>query len=278
MRQANKAIKRERHITPTIDDIIAKLSGSTVFSKLDMNQGFHQCVLSKASRNITVFSTHVGLRRYKRLNYGISASPEIFQNEVRQALEGLEGCLNISDDIIIYGANQDNHDKNLQAVFERLKQKNLTLNRSKCVFSQKQVKFFGFIFSEQGISADPEKVDAIKKAERPNSPSEVRSFLGMVGFVSRFIHDYSTITEPLRKLTKADEPWIWSEQQENAFQTLKNILSSDTVMSYFDPAKETQLCLDASPVGLAAIMSQDNKIIAYASRALSPVEQRYSQN
>ena len=139
------------------------------------------------------------------------------------------------------------------------------------------MKFFGFIFSEQGISADPEKVDAIKKAERPNSLSEVRSFLGMVGFVSRFIHDYSTITEPLRKLTKADEPWIWSEQQENAFQTLKNILSSDTVMSYFDPAKETQLCVDASPVGLAAIMSQDNKIIAYASRTLSPVEQRYSQ-
>ena len=89
--------------------------------------------------------------------------------------------------------------------------------------------------------------------------------------------DCSTITEPLRKLTKADEPWIWSEQQENAFQTLKNILSSDTVMSYFDPAKETQLCVDASPVGLAAIMSQDNKIIAHASRALSLVEQRYSQ-
>ena len=110
MRQANKAIKRERHITPTIDDIIAKLSDSTVFSKLDMNQGFHQCVLSKESRN-TVFSTHVGLRKYKRLNYGISASPEIFQNEVRQALEGLEGCLNISEDIIIYGANKDDHDK-----------------------------------------------------------------------------------------------------------------------------------------------------------------------
>ena len=117
MRQANKAIERERHITPTIDDIIVKLSGSTVFSKLNMNQGFHQCVLLKESRHITVFSTHVGLRRYKRLNYGISASPEIVHNEVRQALEGLEGCLNISDDIIIYGANQDNHDKNLRAVF-----------------------------------------------------------------------------------------------------------------------------------------------------------------
>ena len=277
MRQANKAIKRERHITPTIDDIIAKLNGAKVFSKTDMNQGFHQCVLSHGSRNITVFSTHVGLRRYKRLNYGISASPEIFQNEVRKALEGLEGCLKMSDDIIIYGENQEEHDRNLKAVFERFKQKNLTLNKNKCTFSQKQVKFFGFIFSDKGISADPEKVEAIKRADRPNSSSEVRSFLGMVGYVSRFIHDYSTITEPLRKLTKSDEPWIWAEEQENAFQTLKNILSSDTVMSYFDPAKETQLRVDASPVGLAAILSQDNKIVAYASRALSPVEQRYSQ-
>lgn len=277
MRQANRAIKRERHITPTIDDIIAKLNGAKLFSKLDMNDGFQQCVLSKKSRNITVFSTHLGLRRYKRLNYGISASPEIFQNEVRQVLEGLDGCLNISDDIIIYGSTQEEHNQNLQRVLKRLEDKNLTLNKNKCLFSQKQVKFFGYIFSAEGISADPAMVQDIKKAERPNSPSEVRSFLGMVGFVSRFIPNYSSITEPLRRITRTDEPWIWSEEQENAFQTLKETLTSDTVMSYFDPAKETQLCVDASPVGLAAILSQNNKIIAYASRALSPVEQRYSQ-
>ena len=83
MRKANEAIKRERHITPTIDDIILKLNDAQVFIKLDMNNGFHQLVLSKGSRNITVFYTHAGLRRYKRLNYGISASPEIFQNEIR---------------------------------------------------------------------------------------------------------------------------------------------------------------------------------------------------
>ena len=101
MRKANEAIKRERHITPIIDDIISKLNGAQVSSKLDINNGFHQLVLSKDSRNITVFSTHAGLRRYKRLNYGISASHEIFQNEIRQALQGLDGCINISDDIII---------------------------------------------------------------------------------------------------------------------------------------------------------------------------------
>ena len=86
MRKANEAIKRERHITPTIDDITSNLNGAKVFSKTDMNNGFHQCELSPESRNITVFSTHVGLRRYKRLNYGISASPEIFNNEIRKSI------------------------------------------------------------------------------------------------------------------------------------------------------------------------------------------------
>ena len=89
MRKANQAIKRERHVTPTIDDIILELNGSTMFSKVDLNKGFHQLVLSEESRNMTTFPTHVGLRRYKRLNFGVSCAPEIFQNEIRQALEGL---------------------------------------------------------------------------------------------------------------------------------------------------------------------------------------------
>ena len=147
MRKANEAIKRERHITPTIDDIISKLNGAQVFSKLDMNNGFHQLVLTKDSRNITVFSTHAGLRRYKRLNYGISASPEIFQNEIRQTLQGLDGCINISDDIIIFGKSQKERDKNLEAIFERLSQENFTFNRNKCFFSRSSINFYGYIFS-----------------------------------------------------------------------------------------------------------------------------------
>ena len=172
-----------------------------------------------------------------------------------KALEGLDGCINISDDIIIYGKDQQDHDKNLQAVFERLKRKNLTLNKSKCLFSQKEVKFFGYIFSENGISADPEMVESIKNAKKPTTPSEVKSFLGMTGFVSRFIPQYSTLTEPLRKLTRENETWVWSDEQESAFQTLKDKLTSDTVMAYFDPSKETELWVDASPVGLGAILS-----------------------
>ncbi|MCG8094404.1 MAG: DDE-type integrase/transposase/recombinase [Candidatus Thiodiazotropha endolucinida] len=277
MRKANEAIKRERHITPTIDDITSKLNHAKVFTKIDMNDGFNQLEISPETRNITVFSTHAGLRRYKRLNYGISASPEIFNNEIRQVLQGLDGCINISDDIIVFGKNQAEHDKNLQAVFERFKEVNLTLNKNKCLFSKSQVKFFGYIFSENGISADPEMVESIRKVKQPTTPSEVKSFLGMTGYVSRFIPQYSTLTEPLRRLTRQNQTWIWSDEQEQAFQKLKDSLTSDTSIAYFDPSKETELWVDASPVGLGAILCQENKIVAYASRALSPVEQRYSQ-
>ena len=167
--------------------------------------------------------------------------------------------------------------KNLEAVFERLRQKDLTLNRNKCFFSRSSIKFYGCIFSGNGLSADQDQVDCIKNAPRPNSPSEVKSFLGMTGFVSCFIPNYSTITEPLHRLTKQDEIWMWTDEQENSFQTLKDTLTSDTIMAYFDPYKETELLVNASPVGLAAILSQENKIVSYASRALSPTEQRYSQ-
>ncbi|XP_053403126.1 uncharacterized protein K02A2.6-like [Mercenaria mercenaria] len=107
MRKANLALKRERHVVPTVDNIVMELNGSTVFSKVDLYKGFHQLELSEESRNMTVFASHVGLWRYKRLNFGVSVAPEIFQNEIRQVINGLNGVLNISDDIIIHGKTQN---------------------------------------------------------------------------------------------------------------------------------------------------------------------------
>ena len=277
MRKANQAIKRERHVTPTIEDIILELNGSTVFSKVDLNKGFHQLVLSEESRNMTTFATHVGLRRYKRLNFGVSCAPEIFQNEIRQALEGLNGVLNISDDIIVHGKTREEHDKNLEALLQRLQNKCLTVNKSKCEFGQSRIKFYGFIFSEDGFSPDPEKVEAIKNVERPKTVAEVRSFLGMTNYMSRFINNYSSITTPLRRLTKHENVFTWTDEQEKAFNRLKDSLVSDQVMTYFDPSLQSELWVDASTVGVSGILKQQGRIVSYGSRALSPTEQRYSQ-
>ena len=283
MRQANQAIKRERHVTPTIKEIIGDLNGAKVFSKLDLNQGYNQLELAPESRYITTFGTHLGLMRYKRLNFGISCAAEIFQNIIRETLEGIPGALNISDDILVFGKTQRAHDHTLEAVFQRLKESGLTLNKSKCEFGKVKVEFFGYVFSGDGITPDPKKIEDIINLQTPTSASEVRSLLGMTNYCSRFIPDYATKTEPLRRLTHKDQPWEWTPQHDRAVNELKDALVKAPVTAYFDPARDTEISVDASPVGLAAILSQTdqatgiNHIITYASRSLTETEQRYSQ-
>ena len=283
MRVANQAIQGERHITPTIDDLISDLNGATVFSKLDLNQGYHQLELDPESRYITTFSTHKRLRRYTRLPFGVTSAAEVFQATIQQILDDIPGTRNISDDIIVYGSDQESHDKALEAVLQRLQEKNLTLNATKCKYNKPSLEFYGYIFSRDGVSLDPKKVEAFQQISPPQNPTEVRSLLGMANYCSRFIPNYSTITEPLRQLTKSNVIWQWTSAHQAALDTLKKHLTVDQTISYFDPKNESTLIVDASPVGLGAIFTQthhetkEEKVIAFASYALKPVEQRYSQ-
>ena len=281
-RRANKAILRERHDTPTIDELIAELSGAKIFSKVDLKSGYHQLELDEESRYITTFATQFGLKRYKRLSFGISSAAEVFQNTIRQVIEGIPGVLNVSDDILIYGHTQSEHDANLTSLLERLTEEGLTLNKAKCEFNKTKTEFFGLVFSGDGASADPEKVDAIRNAPHPKSADEISSLLRIAQYCSRFIPNLATITEPLRVLTHKGAKFEWGECQEKAFTLLKEPLSSDRVMAYFDPQKAAEIWVDASPVGLGAILTQTDKYgnrrnVCYASRALQPQEQRYSQ-
>lgn len=257
------------------------MNGAKAFSKLDLNQGYNQLELAPESRYITTFGTHLGLMRYKRLNFGISSAAEIFQNVIRETLDGIPGALNISDDILVFGKTQSAHDQSLEAVFRRLKERGLTLNKHKCEYGKDKLEFFGYVFSGEGITPDPKKIEDIVNLQTPTSASEVRSLLGMTNYCSRFIPDYATKTEPLRKLTHKDQPWEWTSQHDHAVTQLKEALVNAPVTAYFDPAKDTEISVDASPVGLAAILSQvdgeTNHIVTYASRSLSETEQRYSQ-
>jgi transposase InsO family protein len=283
MREANKAIHRERHPTPTVDDLIHALNGATVFSKLDLSSGYHQLSLAPESRYITTFATHKGLRRFARLNFGTNSASEVFQKVVSDQIRDVPSAMNVSDDIIIFGSTQEEHDRALEAVFRRFDKMGLTLNKKKCEFNKSSLSFFGFVFSSTGVSPDPAKVRAIHEAQPPASASGVRSFLGMVTYCAKFIPNFSDITMPLRELTKKNNRFVWGDQQQRAFEKIKELLTSNTVMAYFDKNKQTELVTDASPWGLSAILSQhttgqdDRRIVAFVSRSLSPVEQRYSQ-
>ncbi len=283
MRQANSAINRVRHPIPTVDDIRLELNGAKWFSKLDLSQAYHQLELEENSRYITTFTTHEGLFRYKRLNYGTNAAAEIFQFTLQQQLRGLHGVRNIADDIIVYGKTREDHDANLEKCLQRLSDKGLRLNQSKCTFLNKTLDFFGQVFSEGGTKPDPKRVKDLREAPTPTSIHDVRSLLGMANYSSRYIANFATITAPLRELTKKNTQFEWRDIHQKAFEKLTSALSASECMAYFDMQKDTYITVDASPVGLSAILSQktpgkdDEKVVAYASRALTAVEKRYAQ-
>ena len=123
---------------PTVDELINDLNGAKIFSKVDLRSGYHQLELDKNSRSITTFSTHVGLFRYKRLNFGVCSASEVFQKEIRTIVSDLEGVTNIADEILIYGSTQEKHDVALEALFRRLEDNGLTLNKQKCEFNREK--------------------------------------------------------------------------------------------------------------------------------------------
>ena len=246
-----------------------------------MQSGYYQLSLAPESRYITTFATHKGLRRYKQLYFGTNSASEQFQQVIHDQIHDISGAMNLSDDVIIYRKSQEQHDAALHAVCQRFTDIGLTL-KAKCQFSQTKLTFFGMVFSAEGISADLLKVTAIKNASSPNSVKDVHSFLGMAACCSKFIPNFSTLSEPLRKLTVKNTKFCWTKREQNAFDNIKSALTSNTVMAYFDQTKQTELITDASPWGLSAILAQktthdDRWIVAYTSRSLSEIERKYSQ-
>ena len=215
--------------------------------------------------------------------FGVNTAAEIFQKALSQVLQGLKGVINISDDTLICCTTRKDHDGNLKATLERLHTAGLTINLEKCLIGQTKVLFYGLVFGADGASPDPQKVQSIIAAPEPQTPSEVRSLLGMLNYSSRFIPNYATITYPLRLLTRKDAKWEWTAQHQEALATLKHLITQQPVMAYFNPTKTTEIHVDASPVGLGAILTQKHapdaapQIVAYASRALTTTEQKYSQ-
>ena len=230
MREANEAIPRTHAVMPTLDDIINELNGATVFSHLDINHGYHQLELKENSRDISTFATHLGLYRYKRLNFGTRSAAEIFQETVnKENTRDLVGCINISGDILAFGRNQKEHDQNLEKLFKRAREKEITLNKGKCEFNRDKCLDYGMVFSKEGAPPDPMKVGAIKQAEPPRNARELNSFLCTVQYNARFMESYAPQTDFLKAPVRA-EVFKWEEKHQEAFEALKNALSADTVL------------------------------------------------
>ena len=281
MRKPNEAMLREKREFPTVEDIFQELNGAVKFSKLDLNHAYHQLELDFGSRHLTTFSTPWGLKRYTRLNFETVIAQEVFREEVKKTIAGVQGAKNITDGISVYWKIPELHDQALRDTLQKLNFNGLTLNRAKCLFDQSQIEVFGYVFSAEGFSPDPAKFQALREAERPSNAEEVRSFLGMANYSARFIKHFSTLAVPLRGLTRSKVKWRWAEREQEAFMKIKNSLLDNATLAYYEVGAETEVIVDASPVGLGAMLTQKKKDshrpVTYISRSLSPVEQSYIQ-
>lgn len=248
---------------------------------------YEECILQlplhESSRHITTFTTEDGLYRFKKVPFGLASAPGAFHKLMTIIIGNIDGVQCYLDDIIIAGASQSEHDDRLTEVLKRINDAGFTINEEKSQISKKSLRFMGHVISAEGISPDPDKVAAIRQAPPLKNTQEVKSFLGLLSYYAKFIPSYSTLSDPLLRLTCKNVKWEWDIAALDAYTRLKSIVSEETTLSIFNPCSDirTEIQTDASMSGLGAVLLQydsnnEPHVIAFASRTLSEAERKYS--
>ena len=280
-RRLNAVTRKDAYPLPRIDDSLDALTGSVYFSTLDLVSGYWQVPLDEEAQNRSAFVTRGGLWRWKVLPFGLTSAPATFERLMERVLKGLQWqtLLLYLDDIIVFSKDFSSHLTRLEEVFQRFRAAGLKLKPTKCRLFQEEVSYLGHIVSKSGVATDPEKVEAVRSWPSPKCLQEVRSFLGFVGYYRRFCPDFATIARPLNLLTSKETPFKWDQPEEDAFQTLKELLTTAPVLTYPDPSRPYILDTDASNEAAGAVLSQEvdgeERVVAYFSKTFSPPQRNY---
>ena len=276
----NPALEIDKYPLPRMEDLLSQVGSGKYFSKLDMKDAYLQLPIEERFQEPLTINTHQGLFRYRRLPFGAASSPAVFQRTMESVLKGLSGVQVYLDDLIIFGSSLEDHLKNLEAVFDGLRSVGLKLRRDKCEFLRKSVSYLGYQIDESGVHPTEGKVEAIVRAPAPSNAKELRSYLGLLSFYSRFLPNLSTVAASLNRLL-GDVPWIWSEDEQQAFENTKHLLLSSQLLVHFDPEKELYLQCDASAYGVGVVLSHRiegrDRPIAFSSKSLTQAQRNYSQ-
>ena len=280
-RKLNEVTKKDAYPLPHIGDTLDALSGSRWFSCLDMSAGFNQVEMDEGSKEYTAFNTHKGLFQYKVLPFGLCNSPPTFQRLMELVLGGLlfERCLVYIDDVVVIGKTEEEALENLRMVLIKFKEANLKLKPSKCFLFQEECTFLGHTVNADGTTCEKKKVEAVQNWPEPSNVKEVRSFLGTCSYYRKYIPHFAEIAVPLTNLTRKAVKFEWSAACQEAFESLKKLLTTAPILSY--PSNKGQFILDTDASGFAigAVLSQmqngEEKVLAYASATLPRARQNY---
>ena len=295
-RQLNAKTRKDAYPLPRIEESLDALTGAKWFSTLDLASGYNQVPMAEKDKEKTAFCTPFGLFEFNRMPFGLCNAPGTFQRLMERIFgdQSFQSLLLYLDDIVIFSTSFNQHLQRLEMVLSRLQQHNLKLKMSKCHFFQQEVKYLGHVISSAGVATDPEKTKAVAEWKHPSTVTDLRSFLGFCSYYRRFVEGFAKHAAPLHRLVgeleggpkkprsrvSAKLEGHWSEDCEQAFQTLKNKLITAPVLGYADFKRPFILETDASHQGLGAVLSQEQdgarRPIAYASRGLKPTERNMS--
>ena len=276
----NPQLMGQKHPLPTPEELFVRIKGKR-FCKLDLKDAYLQMELDQASKDMTTVTTHKGLLRMNRLPFGISTCGDIFQAAMDRILEGLDGCVNYLDDLLVMGDTEEEMLKSLDRVLARLKEHGVRLKGSKCQFNLKEVTYLGWLISGTDLKPVSEKIEALLKMPEPKNVSELRALLGSLNYYQKLIPNMATILAPLHSLLKKEVKWKWNQECKRAMEEIQQVLSSDKVLMRYDPLLPIKLITDASSVGVGAVLVHVlpdglERPVSYSSRTLTTTERKYS--
>jgi predicted aspartyl protease len=285
-RDLNRITIKDKYPLPRVDELLDRLLGAKYFTKLDLRSGYHQVRVAQEDIQKTAFNTRYGQYEYLVVPFGLTGAPSTFMHIINHMLNPYLDKFAVAylDDILIYSKTVEEHEEHVRIILELLRKNKLYCKESKCEFFRNLVKFLGFIITDQGIQVDQAKVEAAKVWPVPKSVTEVRSFLGFVGFYRRFIANHSQVVAPMSDLTKKPEklgtPFAWTPEAQVSFEKMVKALCDAPILIHPDPSKPYVITTDASGFALGACLSQDHgnglQPIAYMSKKMLEAETRYA--
>ena len=267
-RKLNDVTIKNKYPLPKIEDLFDQLTGSRVFSKIDLRTGYHQLKIRATDIPKTAFTTRYGLYEYNVMSFGLTNAPAYFMNLMNKIFMNFldKFVVVFIDDILVYSKSEEEHEQHLEIVLETLRQHQLYAKFSKCEFWLEEVGFLGHILSAGGIAVDPAKIKTVMEWKAPTTQTEVRAFLGLAGYYRRFVEGFSSIARPMTQLLKKDRKFEWTDKCEESFQQLKSRLTTAPILIMPDIAKPFDVYCDASKTGLGCVLMQEGKVVSYLSR------------
>jgi hypothetical protein len=262
-RSLNEVTIKNKYPLPRIEYLFDQMKGASVFSKIDLRSGYPQLKIQESDILKTAFYTRYGLYEYPVMSFGQTNAPAYFMYLMNKVfMEYLDKFVVVFiDDILIFSKMMEEHEEHLRLVLEKLRSNQLYAKFNKCEFWLTEVAFLGHVISVGGVSVDPGKVNDVLNWMPPTTTSEIRSFLGLVGYYHRFIKNFSKIAKRMTKLLEKKKAFEWTKECQASFEELRKRLTSAPVLVLPDLTKNFNIYCDASRQGLGCVLMQEGQTV-----------------